>query len=794
MSIKLKILVPVGLLGALLIGTTTHQAIEASGMLGRARHAASVNVAADRMYAAAAAWAVERGATAMALSDPLRQSPIVQAKRHEGNQALEEAIRAIDLVGRTPRITATADELAVFKRKADATRAEVDAALRSGVVAEDLRQAWIPTITALVMAGQNFRVALEATVSSGVDVPVMRALVLKAALWRAAEFAGRERAMVAAALSRGTPLTSKEQQLVLTARGEINGSLAKAAEGKDSFGPAFADAYDAIKREYLDKVDPLRAAVFEASSASRPYTVTPDEWFATTTHGIETIFAAQHAASAAADAVLQATVEAASSTVAISIGTLAIALLATAMAAWTAVVRVTRPLRTMTDSMRALADGQLDIEIGGGERRDEVGAMAAAMVVFKANALENARMRAEQEREREAAEAAKVSALRSMAETVEQETRIAVEQVAERTREMDGNAQAMAGSAGRMAVNSQAVAAAAEQALANAQTVAAATEELTAAIREIGAQVAHASTVTRTAVDKGRKTQDTIGSLSEAVNKIGDVSNLISNIASQTNLLALNATIEAARAGDAGKGFAVVANEVKHLASQTAKATEDIAAQIATVQSVTLAAVHAVEDIGGTILEIEEMSGTVAAAMEEQSAATLEISRNVVQTAAAAREVSRKIAEVSDEAQATGGRAGDVRLVASGVAHSIDELRNVLVRVVRTSMSEVDRRAETRHSVDLACRLSFGGREAAARVRDLSEGGAMIADAPEMAAGMQGSIRIEGIDMPLRFHVRSGTAEGLAHIKFDIGEEQRASLSRAVGSLVRSVRVPPAGT
>lgn len=786
MSIKLKILLPVGLLSALLIMASAYRAMESWEALTVARYAASVNVTADRLYIAAAAWAVERGSTAIALADPQRPNPVIRAKRLEGNQAFEEALGAIDRLPRTPRIDVAVKQLARIGRLADEARTEVDAALRNGLASEGLRQTWIPTATALIMAGQDLRAALEATVSTGVAAPVVQAFELKAALWRAAEFAGRERATLAAVISGGKPLIVRELEVVLTARGEVEGSLARVAEAKDAFGPAFADAYGAIMRVYLDKIDPLRMALFQSSGTAQPYTVTGDEWFAAATHGIDTIFSAQRAASAAAKAVLDGTVETAFNSVLLSIATLAAVLLATTMAGWTAAAGVARPLRAMTESMRALAEGRLDTEIVGGDRHDEVGDMAAAMDVFKAQAIENAHLRAEQERERAASEAAKIAALHRMAETVERETRVAVDSVAERTHRMDANAQAMADSAGRMSSNSQAVAAAAAQALTNVQTVAAATEELTGAIREIGAQVSHATEVTKRAVEKGRGTQNTISSLSEAVAKIGDVSKLISDIASQTNLLALNATIEAARAGDAGKGFAVVANEVKHLANQTAKATEDIAAQIAAIQSVTQDAVHAVQDIGGTVLEIEAVSGAVAAAMEEQSAATSEISRNVVETAAAAQDVSCKIAEVSDEVRATGSRAGDVRNVASDVALSIEELRNVLVRVVRTSMSEVDRRHEPRHLVHAPCRVEIDGCKSTALLGDISEGGAMLKEIAAAGAGSIGILRIDGIPMALKFVVRSVGKDDQAHLAFDLEPEQRDRLSQAIHDLLRS--------
>ncbi len=367
-----------------------------------------------------------------------------------------------------------------------------------------------------------------------------------------------------------------------------------------------------------------------------------------------------------------------------------LAVIAVAGGVFIVISRVTRPMGALTDVMERLAGGDWTAEVPGRGRRDEIGAMARAVEVFKANGLENERMRADQERQREAAEEAKRAALAGMADTVERATRNAVEQVSERTRRMEGDANAMARSAASVGENSQSVAAAAEQALRNAQTVASASEELSAAIREIGSQVEQASHATRRGVESGEETQETIRSLAQAVAKIGAVTALIQEIASQTNLLALNATIEAARAGEAGKGFAVVAGEVKSLASQTAKATDEISQQIAEVEQVTAAAVDAVSRIINSISEMDQISGAIAAAMEEQAAATQEISRNVNETATAAQVVADRIAAVSDEARSTGGRAVEVRATADEVSHSVDELCATLLRVVRASVTEMD--------------------------------------------------------------------------------------------------------
>jgi methyl-accepting chemotaxis protein len=330
---------------------------------------------------------------------------------------------------------------------------------------------------------------------------------------------------------------------------------------------------------------------------------------------------------------------------------------------------------TVVLRMQDLAAGNLDIEITGSDRKDELGDMARALLIFQENGREKVRMQAEQEQQAEHAEAEKRRTMNEMADGFEASVNEVVAGVSSAAEQMVGLAQLLTQSAERAGERSTAVAAASEEASTNVETVAAASEEMTNSIAEVSQRVGQSATMTDEAARGAEETTATVSRLSTSAQTIGDVISMISDIAEQTNLLALNATIEAARAGEAGKGFAVVASEVKSLANQTAKATEEISAQITGMQGETDAVVQAIEKIGGMITELNGTSSSIAAAVEEQHSATQEIARNTAQAADGTREVSSNITEVSSAVQETGQAASEVLTASSQLAGEAERLR-----------------------------------------------------------------------------------------------------------------------
>ena len=380
----------------------------------------------------------------------------------------------------------------------------------------------------------------------------------------------------------------------------------------------------------------------------------------------------------AAESVIRGSIAAAETTGTIAVG---VGLLLGGALAWLIGGAIAGPVVGMTGAMRKLAEGDTGVIVPGTDRKDEIGAMAGALQVFKDNRISADRLAAEQATERTIS-ARRVEKLDALTGRFEQTAGELVGMVSSAATELQATAHVMKDTAGQTTQQAMTVSAAAEEASVNVQTVASAAEELSASIGEISRLVAQSAKVAGKAVEDARRTDTVVRALADGAQKIGEVVGLISNIAGQTNLLALNATIEAARAGDAGKGFAVVASEVKSLATQTAKATEDIGRQIAQIQAATKEAVESIQSIGTTIGEVSEIAAAIAVAVEGQGSATQEIARNVQQAAIGTTEVTSTIGAVSEGASSTGAAATQVLGAAEELSKQSERLSGEVGRFI----------------------------------------------------------------------------------------------------------------
>jgi methyl-accepting chemotaxis protein len=462
----------------------------------------------------------------------------------------------------------------------------------------------------------------------------------------------------------------------------------------------------------------------------------------------------------------------------------AIAAIVAAVAAfsWFVGVGISRPIILVTRTMAALGKGQLDVAIPSDGRRDEIGTMISTVRSFRDSLVEAQQLRKDKVLELEAG-AEKRAALVRMAERIESDASGVVAKISGQTTSMVTTVEEMQALADRTGASAQAAAGSAAAALGNAQSVASATEELSASIREISAQVSLSTKVVGKAVTAGLKARSSIEALNERVSRIGAVADMIGSIAARTNLLSLNATIEAARAGDAGKGFAVVASEVKQLANQTARSTKEIVDHITAVRNATAEAVAAVAQIGATINEVNEIAGSIAAAVEQQGAATAEIARNVTETASAVDEVTSRNTEVSNEAERAKLYAAEMLASTTKLNNAVAELRTAIIRTVRTSAPEVQRRQSERYVIDLECHVAVAGK-AAERVRvvELSEGGGRVIGAADLTIGARGTLSLPGLNAPVLFEVRDNDLN-MARLAFLLDDATRNAMSVLIKGL-----------
>jgi methyl-accepting chemotaxis protein len=593
------------------------------------------------------------------------------------------AVREFDF----PNKAALLQDLQAKLDKANDYRRQADGAMKLAREQRDeaLRKTFIPVMTDWVNASLKVWYAALYSTSAG-DSELAKLAAIKEIGWKMRELSGLERSAVASAIASGTAIPADRLSINAEHRAGVRAhwgmlqNLTQDAGTDPAIREAMQKAQGAFFKDFITLSDDMR----KAGEAGK-YPITPAQWVSTTNPQIDSLLAVMYAASKASETRTATTMQDSFADLVNELTMLGAGLAIFLLSILMVTVQVSRPLARLSAAMRRLADGDFAVVLPGLGRRDEVGAVAQAVEVFKVRAVERA---AEEVAQRQVEEArladVRKAEMKKLADSFDAAVGVIIETVSSASTELEAAATSLTRTAEGTQQLSGAVAQSSEEASANVQSVASAAEEMSASVAEIGRQVHESSRIAREAVAQAQQTDARINELSQAAARIGDVVKLITAIAEQTNLLALNATIEAARAGEAGRGFAVVAQEVKALAAQTAKATDEISTQIGGMQTATQDSVAAIKEIGSTIGRISEIAGSIAATVEEQQASTAEIARNVQQAAQGTAQVASNIGEVNKGAAETGSASSQVLGSARELSQEGSKLKLEVSRFLET--------------------------------------------------------------------------------------------------------------
>jgi len=665
-SIKTVLLGALGCLALMVVAALGWKAVDSYSHYSAAVAQKEFDLGANRFIAGLFEVLMERLETNNALqaADPAGQPVLdkIASYRKVVKDNFDVGLVAFEK-GEFPNKRALLDDLTAALQKANDYRKQADQAIklpRDGRD-ENLRKTFIPTVTNSVNAALKLWFSALHSAAKG-NPELARLATIKEIGWRMRDTAGQERSVIASAISSAAaipadriPFISEQRARVALLWDQLQNLTADAGTH-----PAIKDAMRAAQEKYSKDFLSLSDQMRKVSDAGGKYPMTPAQWVDTTTPQIGTLLEVLYGASKASEAVATAAISNSFRDLAIEFSLIALALGIAVCCVWIVLARVTGPLSKLAQVVERLAANDTAVEIPPARRQDEIGIMTASLAVFKDSLIQSEALRAGQEEQKHRAEAERKATMHRLADEFQAAVGGIVEAVSSASSQLESAAGTLTKTAENTQQLSNTVAADSDEASSNVQSVASATEEMTSSVNEIARQVQESSRIATEAVSQAQKTDKRIGELSQAAGRIGDVVKLITAIAEQTNLLALNATIEAARAGDAGRGFAVVASEVKQLASQTAKATEEIGTQIAGMQTATQDSVAAIKEIGGTIGRISEIASTIAAAVEEQGAATQEIARNVGEAAKGTTRVASNITDVKRGASETGSASAQV--------------------------------------------------------------------------------------------------------------------------------------
>ena len=674
------------------------------------------------------------------------------------------------------RLTALRDALHAATARVDALRSQV-AGTDSGTMPAPA--VWFTAITSQIEAVTALRRLIDSVGNS--EDGITRLIAVRDALSDMAEFSGRERGQVNGMIAANAHLTPPLLLEMGVLHGRVEAAWQRIRPRIDALPPATAEAVRAAGTATFDVFAAQRARVFSAVTAGEPWPVSAQEWFASATAAIDSMIAAQASAAEALGQVTRQHTVDSQHNLSVTLTILAVGLGVCLVTGWYVKRRVVRPLDRAIRTLDALTEGKLDVTIPDARGRDEVARLLLATRRFHQSLLAYRELENLQQAAQQKAQHERVQAVQDVGALIERETAEVVTDVVALTDRLTSVCQELSRDAGAIVVAAGTASSTATEGRNETDSAATGARGLSEAIAEVAQQMERAATTTRGVVARTAETRESFEALFRSVNEVQEVTRLIGDIAGQTNMLALNATIEAARAGESGKGFAVVATEVKNLASQTSRSTEQIAGR---VEAIAAAARHAQGTLDGIVQAVgalDAISTQVSAAVEEQSAATKQIALAVEGASVAAHRTETEATGIASLAARCQTGVDSSREITDRAAKQTAALQGALTRILRSRVAELNRRTSARTAVRLPARLIHAGGTVAGELSDISQGGARLTGS--IPAISQGRLLVEGFpQIPVQVVGRTADAVNLAFVLE--AQADRDAVAQVIGRMM----------